>query len=79
MSLKCIVWFTYKVTLPFLNNCELTNASHFLTLLPSLAKDVDRENYETLKDYHVDYSFQVEEPTSPSAKHILKSFAERAS
>ena len=59
--------------------CELTNPSDLLTLLPNLAKDLATGDYETLKDYHVDYSFIVEEPTSPLAKYILKCFAERAS
>ena len=59
VSLKCIAWFTYQVTVPFLNMCELTNLSDLLTLLPNLAKDLARCDYETLKDYHVDYSFKV--------------------
>ena len=67
-SLKCIAWFTYQVTLPFLNMCELINPSDLLTLLPNLAKDLATGDYETLKDYHVDYSFKVEEPTKWDTK-----------
>ena len=79
VSLKCIAWFTYKVKLQFLDMCELTNPSDLLTLLPNLEQDLATGDYEILKDYHVDYSFKVEEPTRPLAKYILKSFAERAS
>ena len=79
VSLKCVAWFTSKVTLPFLNMCELLNASELLEVLPKLALDLANNNYETLNNYHVDYSFPVKEPTSPLAKYILKSFAEQAS
>ena len=40
IALRCVAWFTYKVTLPFLNRCELETPKTLLTILPSLHKDL---------------------------------------
>ena len=36
ISLKCIAWFTFKVTMPFLNMCELKNPSDLVLQLTYL-------------------------------------------
>ena len=74
MALKCVAWFTYKVTLPFLNMCELENPHKLLELLPKLHDDLKRANMDTLKNYQVDYSFDLVEPVTNLEKFILEHF-----
>ena len=74
IALRCVAWFTYKVTLPFLNMCELENPHKLLELLPKLHDDLKRANMDTLKNYQVDYSFDLVEPVTNLEKFILEHF-----
>jgi len=78
IGLKSLAWFTYTVTLPFLNMVEKTTHTDLLKILPQLHKDLAAKKTNTLKQYHVDYSFEPVEPTSEVEKHILGEFCNRA-
>ena len=71
IGLKVLAWFTYKVTLPFLNMVEISTQSDLLTILPQLYQDLSTKSLDTLSKYEVDYSFKVSEPTSLVEKHVL--------
>ena len=78
LGLKVLSWFTYKITLPFLNMVEQASQSDLLTILPQLYNDLVDGNLDTLKEYHVSYSFDPEEPESVVGQHILSAFSKRA-
>ena len=78
IALKCIAWFTYKITLPLLNMCEQETPKALLVLLPNLWKDLDVGKMDTLLKYKVDYSFSVEEPTTELGKLTLQHFCKQA-
>ena len=71
IGLKVLSWFTYKVTLPFLNMVELSSQKELLSILPTLYDDLSAASLETLSDYKVNYSFEPPEPLSAVEKHIL--------
>ena len=79
LGLNALSWFTYKVTLPFLNMVELSTQENLLTILPQLHNDLANRNVETLSKFKVDYSFEPKEPESPVEKYILGLFCEKAS
>ena len=78
VSLMCIAWFTYKITLPFLNMCELEPPSKLLEILPKLQKDLHSGILSTLDNYSVNYSFEVTEPNTLLGKLILGRFCLQA-
>ena len=78
VALKCLAWFTKKVTLPFLNMCEMKEQSDLLKILPKLKDSLQSIKLDNLQDFEVDYSFEVEEPQSPLGKHIIKEFCKKA-
>ena len=57
VGLKVLSWFTYKVTLPFLNMVELSSQHDLLKTLPQLYDDLSNKCIDTLSMYQVDYSF----------------------
>ena len=59
VALECLAWFTYKVTLPFLNMCELESPKKMLSILPTLHADLSKCKMDSLKKHGVGYSFQV--------------------
>lgn len=78
IALSCIAWFTYKVTFPFLNMCEIETTTKLLEILPRLQNDLYSNKMDTLNEYSVNYSFEVKEPTTPLGKIILSRFNTRA-
>ena len=78
IGLKVLSWFTYKVTLPFLNMVELSSQKDLLSILPKLYDDLSAKSLETLSEYKVDYSFQPPQPTSAVEIHILDLCARKA-
>ena len=78
IALTCIAWFTYKVTMPFLNMCEIETPNTLLTILPMLKIDLESGKLNTLDNYHVEYSFKPTEPTSTSGRIIMERFCKKA-
>ena len=76
-SLQCLAWFTYKITLPFLNMCEMENPKSLLRILPALHDDLANCQMETLAKYKVNYSFDVSPPDSPLGVHIINRFCKQ--
>ena len=77
VALCCLAWFTIKVTLPFLNMCELSSQSDLLQLLPQLKKDLEKGILETLSKFEVNYSFTIDKPSSDLERLILQKFSEK--
>ena len=75
--LECLAWFTYEVTLPFLNMCELESPKKMLSILPTLHADLSKYKMYSLK-YRVDYSFQVHQTESPLDSYITEKFCKQA-
>ena len=75
IALKCLAFFSKKVTLPFLNMCELKTQKDLVDILPKLKDDLASSKMDTLCEFEVDYSFQ---PDSPLSQYILKGFCEKA-
>ena len=78
VALKCMAWFTLKVTLPFLNMCELQKQSDLLPIMSQLKLDLESLKMNTLVEFEVDFSFKVDEPDSVLTKHILEEFCKQA-
>ncbi|KAK6179055.1 hypothetical protein SNE40_011501 [Patella caerulea] len=78
IGLKVLSWFTYKVTLPFLNMVELCSQKDLLNILPKLYDDLSTNSLDTLCNYQVNYSFEVSEPLSAIEKHILSLCSNKA-
>ena len=73
-----MAWFTFKVTLPFLNMCELQKQSDLLAILPQLKLNLESLKMNTLVEFEVDFSFKVDEADSVLGKHISKKFCKQA-
>ena len=71
VALECLAWFTYEVTLPFLNMCELESPKKILSILPTLHAELSKYKMDSLK-YRVDYSFQVHQTESPLDSYITE-------
>ena len=54
-ELKVLSYFTFKVTLPFLNFVEKNNQEKLLIMLPKLHEDLKNFNLETLQEFIVKY------------------------
>ena len=78
IGLKVLAWFTYTITLPFLNMVEKTTQADLLHILPRLHNDLKAKRMDTLQNYHIEYSFQPEEPVSPVELYILGEFCTKA-
>ena len=78
VALQCVAWFTYKITLPFLNMCELETPKTLLKTLPTLHDDLAVCQMDGLKKYEVDYSFEVKKPESPLGLYITERFCKQA-
>ena len=78
VALECLAWFTYKVTLSFLNICELESPKRMLSILATLHTDLSKCKMNSLKKYGVDYSFQVHQLESPLRSYITKQFYKQA-
>ena len=77
VALQCLAWFTRKVTMPFLNMCEIKKHSELLIILPQLKNDLQEVKLTTLSKYEVDYSFHVHEPQLPLGKYIVVEFCKK--
>ena len=75
VALECLAWFMYKVTLPFLNVCELEPPKKMLSIL--LQNDLSKCKMDSLRKYGVDYSFQVHQPESPLGLYITEQFCKQ--
>ena len=73
-----MAWFTVKVTLPFLNMCELQKQPNLSAILPQLNLDLESLKMNTLVEFEVFFSFKVDEPDSVLGKVILKEFWKQA-
>ena len=55
-ALKALSYFTYKVTMPYLNMVERCNQNDLVKILPKLCEDLENGNLETLAEYHVEWT-----------------------
>ena len=58
--------------------CELKTQKDLVDILPKLKDDLASSKMDTLCEFKIDYSFQVEQPDSPLSHYILKRFCEKA-
>ena len=79
VELQCLAWFTRKVTMPFLDMCEIKKHSELLIILPQLKNDLEEVKLTTLSEYEVDYSFDVHQPQSPLRKNMVAEFYKKES
>ena len=77
VALRCVAWFNYKVTLPFLNMCELETPETLLSILSALYHDFNNSSMDTLQKYTVEYSFEVKQPVSKLENYILERFCKQ--
>ena len=78
VALQCLAWFTYKITLPFLNMCEMETPKSLLRILPLLHDDLADCRMDTLIKYKVNCSFEVKKPESPLGTYIMNRFCKQA-
>ena len=72
-ALKTLGYFTYKVTMPFLNCVERCDQNSLLPILKTLHDDLQEGEMDTLKEYHVPWTHiktEILEPTS-AFDHLL--------
>ena len=55
-ELRVIAYFSYHITLPFLNFVERSNQQELLETLPKLYEDLKKYDMNTLNDFHVSYT-----------------------
>ena len=55
-ELKVIAYFSYHVSLPFLNFIEKSTQNTLLEILPKLYEDLKNNKTNTLNDFHVKYT-----------------------
>ena len=68
IGLKVLSWFTYKVTLPFLNMVELSSQKDLLSILPKLYDDLSAKILETLSEYKVQSNPSITSLLGPGKK-----------
>ena len=71
IGLKVLAWFTFCITLPFLNMTEVSTQKDLVSILPCLHDDLLEKKTNTLSQYRVPYSFQLDEPESPIELYLL--------
>ena len=77
-ALKALSFFTYKVTMPYLNMVERCNQNDLVKILPKLCRDLEKGNLETLADYHVPWmhvNASGHHPTTDLDHYLLDAFA----
>ena len=78
-ELIVIAYFSYHVTLPFLNFVEKSTQDTLLKILPKLYEDLKNNNINTLEDFRVKYSrIVVEDLTEPLQLLILEKLCSHA-
>ena len=65
IGLKVLAWFTYCITLPFLNMTQVCTQNDLVDTLPRLHADMQQKKTDMLSEYTVLYSFQVQKPETP--------------
>lgn len=56
---------------------ELSTQKDFLDILPKLHDGLSEGVLDTLSEYNVEYSFEIQEPSSDVEKHILNLCAKK--
>jgi hypothetical protein len=74
-----LAYFTFHVTFPYFNCCEKSTQEDALELFPKLYKDLENKKIDTLKQYIVNYSFEVREMSTDIEKVIVDQFCLQAS
>ena len=67
-ALKALSYFTYKITMPYLNCVENCIQNDLTDILPRLYKDLANESLETLEDDKVEWTHVQADKHSPSSK-----------
>lgn len=78
-ALRAISTFTYNVGLPFLNFCEKGKQIDFIKILPKLLADLENHNLDTLREYKVEFSFNLHHDQTLIESRLLEKFCERTS
>ena len=78
IGLKVLAWFTYCITLPFLNMTQVCTQNDLVDTLPRLHADMQQKKTDTLSEYTVLYSFQVQKPETPVELYLLGEFCQQA-
>ena len=74
-ALKALSYFTYKVTMPYLNFVEKSDQNDLCTTLPVLYEDLRNGNIEMIHQYHVEWkhvSMANQVPTTDLDHYLLK-------
>lgn len=74
-ALTILAYFTYKVTMPYLNCIEKSNQKDLVTILPKLYKELLKGNCNVLSDYHIEWThvhMKNHIPETDFEKYMLK-------
>ena len=77
-ALKALSFFTYKVTMPYLNMVERCNQNDLVKILPKLCQDLENGNLDTLVEYLVPWmhvNASEHQPTTDLDHYLLNAFA----
>ena len=71
-ALRCLSFFTRKVTMPYLNFIEKGNQQDLVEMLPKLYMDLKQGKVDTLERYEVEWTHvQEHPPTGELEKYII--------
>ena len=78
LGLQLLSWFTYKVTLPFLNIVEQATKLDLLKILPQLHEDLAKGKMDTLSQYSVIIPLKLQNQLVKLKNTSSANFTERA-
>ena len=71
-ELAALIYFTHKITVPFLYFVEVSSQEKLLQILPQLFNDLKEGRMDTLKDYIIDSPYvKFHKPTADTVEKIL--------
>lgn len=76
---KALAIFNYHVTLPFLNFNEKQSQAECVEIFPQLYKDLSEKKISTLKNFTVDFSFEIPSMDCSIVQYIIDQFCLQAS
>ena len=80
-ALKALSYFTYKVTMPYLNCVKKCDENDLTDILPRLYRDLANGSLEALEDYKVEWTHVQADKHSPSSeldKYLLLEMCKQA-
>lgn len=81
VALRALAYFTYKVTMPFLNCVEKCNQNQLMPILKKLHDDLQEGKMDTMSQYHVPWThIDIDKivPVSPLDHAVIKRMCQEA-